>query len=209
MSLNELIYNTALGEVGTVEWAVGSNPAVVKYYAEAGHPEVTNDEVPWCAAFIGSILARCGLLGTGSLMARSYTTWGEDATNNPMRGDIVVFKRGAPPAGHVAVFIGFVGNRVKVIGGNQRDRVSEESYPKDDIIAIRRAATPRTGSAVKSSTVQAVGVSTIATGVSAVNAVSALEGTTQLVAIVSTAIVALALIYIARERIKKWAAGVK
>jgi hypothetical protein len=27
-----------------------NNPAVQAYYRDAGHPEVTHDSVPWCAA---------------------------------------------------------------------------------------------------------------------------------------------------------------
>ena len=49
---------------------------------------MADDESPWCAAFVGAVLAECGLAGTGSLTARSYLKWG-------VPGDIAVLWRGA------------------------------------------------------------------------------------------------------------------
>ena len=35
----------------------GDNPDVLAFYRDAGHPEIAHDTVPWCAAFVGGILA--------------------------------------------------------------------------------------------------------------------------------------------------------
>lgn len=48
------------------------NSAILAFYKDAGHPEVAHDETPWCAAFVGAMLQRCGIAASGSLMARSY-----------------------------------------------------------------------------------------------------------------------------------------
>ena len=67
----------AWAELGVREVKGSKNEArVLAYYREAGHGEIGNDEVPWCAAFMGAMLKRGGCEGTGSLMARSYLEWG-------------------------------------------------------------------------------------------------------------------------------------
>ena len=46
----------ARGELGTREVpGPDDNPRVLAYYADAGHPDVRNDETAWCAAFVGGM----------------------------------------------------------------------------------------------------------------------------------------------------------
>src|SRR5262245_47545073 len=63
----------ARGELGTKE-APGeaNNPVVLRYYADAGHPEINSESIAWCPAFTGAMLERSGYPGSKSLMARSY-----------------------------------------------------------------------------------------------------------------------------------------
>lgn len=132
-------YELAQKEVGTVEWADGSNPKVVAYYRDAGHPEVKDDAVAWCAAFVGAMLKRAGLPNTGSLMARSYLKWGTEVPLSDARlGDIVVFKRGTGAQGHVGFFAGMDGAKIKVLGGNQKDAVNVSRYSADSLLGVRR-----------------------------------------------------------------------
>ena len=52
----------AWGDLGVAETpAPADNPRVVRYYADVGHPQVDNDEVAWCAAFLGACLERAGV----------------------------------------------------------------------------------------------------------------------------------------------------
>jgi uncharacterized protein (TIGR02594 family) len=113
------------------------NPRIMRFYQEVGHPDVLHDETAWCAAFVGAMLERTGWLSTRSLMARSYLTWGQPlASGQP--GAIAVFRRGADPsAGHVAFWLGGMGDRVRVLGGNQGDAVSITTLPRSDLLAIR------------------------------------------------------------------------
>lgn len=133
-------YELARKEVGTFEWAEGSNPKVVAYYKDAGSPEVKDDSVAWCAAFVGSMLNRSGGKGTGKLTARSYLEWGKPVELKDARpGDIVVFKRGKSTwQGHVGFFVAVVGDKIKVLGGNQRDSVNESLYNRSDLLGVRR-----------------------------------------------------------------------
>jgi putative chitinase len=119
------------------------NGRIVEMFAEAGHPYVDDDETPWCAAAMGSWLKRAGLPQTGDLTARSYQKYGrevEGGIENAEVGDIVVFWRDHPNSwkGHVGLYEDQTANRVKVLGGNQRDKVGSNWYVKDRIVAVRR-----------------------------------------------------------------------
>lgn len=102
----------------------------------------------WCAAFMNSVLKEIGIPGSEAfsenpLMARSFVTWGEEVTDNPQPGDIVVFPRGNNGwQGHVGFFVvSFQENGREyyiILGGNQNDEVSYEAYEAKRAIAIRR-----------------------------------------------------------------------
>lgn len=93
---------------------------------------------PWCAAFVNATLAAAGLPMTGSFMARSFLKYGRPVTR-PNVGDIVVFKRGAPPSGHVAYYVkNYDHSYIVVLGGNQKDEVCMKLYRKDSILGYRR-----------------------------------------------------------------------
>jgi uncharacterized protein (TIGR02594 family) len=110
---------------------------VVGYYADVGHPQVTDDETAWCAAFLGSCLERAGVPSTRSLMARSYLDWGQ-----PLRacrhGAVAVLSRTADPAlGHVGFLVGETADAIILLGGNQGNRVRVESFPRMRLLAVR------------------------------------------------------------------------
>lgn len=128
----------AESELGVHEFAgEAANPIIVQWFADCGHPEITSDEVPNCAAALGSWLKRAGIKGTGALNARSYLDWGINL-EEPVLGCIVVFDRPPDPdAGHVAIFKRLVGNQVEVHGANQNDCVSVTRFPADRVINYR------------------------------------------------------------------------
>jgi len=140
MNFNDAIMHASARYIGVQEFpGKESNPVVEEFFRASGHPGLT-DDVPWCAAFVGAILAECGLQGTGNLMARSYSRWG---MNVPLRdakpGDVVVIERGPPPAGHVGFFVRWSDDNVILRGGNQRDTVNEAAFPAARIVVIRCA----------------------------------------------------------------------
>lgn len=140
---NAPLLSTAKAYIGTKEWAGAEhNPTVVQLFADSGHSWVKDDETPWCAAFVGSVLAQVGLYGTGKLNARSYLEWGEKVSlKDAQAGDVVILWRGSVNAktGHVAFLVGFYGDRVLLRGGNQGNAVSDATYPVERILGIRRA----------------------------------------------------------------------
>lgn len=103
-----------------------SNPRVVQYYLDVVGKRF-GDDVPWCAAFVGSKLMHAGKLSSGSLMARSYLKYGKRCVPQP--GAIAVFARGnSRISGHVNFVEHVVGNMLLCIGGNQTDAVTRASY---------------------------------------------------------------------------------
>ena len=207
------IYDIAESYLGLKEFpGAQHNKAIVNMFAATGNSWVKDDETPWCAAFVGAVLAQAGLQGTGKLNARSYATWGQAVASleEAQPGDIIVFWRGSPASsqGHVAFFSSYTGKTLKVLGGNQGDAVSVASYPASRVMAIRRAIEPKT-SLTQSTTVQASAVQIASAAGAGISAVSALSGTAQVVAIAACAVVILAGLWIMRERIKKWSGGVR
>ncbi len=128
----------AWAEFGVREVAgAGDEPAVLRYFREAGHSEIAHDATPWCAAFTGAMLKRAGLEGTGSLLARSYLAWGA-AIDDARCGAVVVLSRGDDPdAGHVGLYVGAAGHRVFLLGGNQGDAVSVEGFDAGRVLGYR------------------------------------------------------------------------
>lgn len=99
-----------------------ANPTVVKFFAESKHPEIKNDHTtPWCAAFIGAVLAEAGLPNTGTLWALDYSKYGQKL-DKPIVGAIATKKRNG--GGHVFFVVSFDDKYVYGLGGNQNDQVS-------------------------------------------------------------------------------------
>lgn len=106
------------------------NKAILGYWKEAGIKGVSDDETPWCAAFVNAMLARAKIPGTGKANAKSFIGWGTKL-DKPVPGCIVVLDR--PPVawqGHVGFFVSADPHRdtVTLLGGNQGDRVSIASF---------------------------------------------------------------------------------
>ena len=113
-----------------------TNPHIRAFFADAGQPEVSSDETAWCAAFLGACLQRAGIPPSGSLLARSYLTWGE--LTLPRLGAIAVFSRdGDPTLGHVAFLIGETPDAFLLLGGNQHDAVTVAPFPKSRLLSLR------------------------------------------------------------------------
>ena len=74
-----------------------TTPASCATTPTSATPQVDNDEIAWCAAFLGSCLERAGIASTRSLLARSYLAWGEPL-GDPHYGAIAVLSRTSDPA---------------------------------------------------------------------------------------------------------------
>ena len=132
-------YEIGRGEIGQKEIAGSAdNPRIVEYH-QATSLKATNDETPWCSAFVNWCYKQAGIKGTNSAAARSWLNWGKEL-KQPVEGCVVVLKRGAPPSGHVGFFVRQEGNLIYVLGGNQSDQVKVSAYKATDVLSYRQSA---------------------------------------------------------------------
>lgn len=200
-----VIYKIAKKYLNLREWpGAQHNPLIVKFFKDSHNGWVQDDETPWCAAFVGAVCAESGMVGTGRLNARSYLEWGYAIKKEEAeKGDIVVLWRGAREGkqGHVGFFDAFDGKAgVRILGGNQDDKVSIKSYPVARILSIRRARrNVATSKTMRTGAVGIVGaVSTMMTSL------ASLDGVVQLVVLLFGFVAAIAVFLMMRERVKKW-----
>lgn len=131
-----------IGEiVGTVH-----EPKVVAFFADAGVPEIKDDETAWCGAFMAAVWAAIGRPDVrppgdryNALRARQWLNVGRPV-DKPLPGDIAVFERGGKNArtGHVAFVAEDRGDKIQVLGGNQSNKVTLALYAKDRVLGYRR-----------------------------------------------------------------------
>lgn len=110
------------------------------FFKKAGGINIDPATTAWCAAFANSVLGAAGIKGTGSTMAQSFLKFGTPI-NKPTKGDIVVFERGARGSGlgHVGFVTGINSNgTIQVLGGNQSNRTSIETFKTDRVLGYRR-----------------------------------------------------------------------
>jgi uncharacterized protein (TIGR02594 family) len=134
----------ALQEIGVKEYAgAADNPRIVEYLSSTalGSEDSSNDETPWCSAFVNWCVLKAGYEGTDSAWAKSWLTWGKEL-DEPRRGCIAVFSRNV--GGHVAFFVGESSSGINVLGGNQSDAVKISTYPTTRLLGYRIAGQPGT-----------------------------------------------------------------
>lgn len=131
---------TARRYIGTQEWAgAPDNPRILQWWKALGAP-FTDDETPWCGAFVGGVLSESGIKPQkGGASARAWNSFGKKLTR-PAYGCIVVFWRGSKTgtAGHVGFLLGVDkrGN-LMVLGGNQSNAVNVKPFSKDRVLGYR------------------------------------------------------------------------
>lgn len=139
--------------VGVRELDKGDHPLIQWWLSLCGYSLETPDSVAWCSAFVNGITWTLRLPRSKSAAARSWLDIGlpVDAMHATAENDVVVLMRGGPgqpgpgvknAPGHVGFFAGFDDDarRIRVLGGNQSDSVSVESYPMERVLGIRRLA---------------------------------------------------------------------
>lgn len=97
-------------------------------------------KTPWCAYFVYAILRKCGFNFKTKGTARSLLKVGKPVKLEDAReGDIVVLKRGwLPWQGHVGLYAGKNGDNIRLLGGNQSNKVCYKWYKLKKLLGIRR-----------------------------------------------------------------------
>lgn len=116
------------------------HPRIMQYFKTV-RGNWQHDEVPWCSAAVNCWVTEAGVKGTGRANARSWSDWGNSLTS-PIVGCVVVLWREDPRSakGHVGFYAGVDPsdpNRFMLLGGNQGNRVSVKSYPKNRVLSYR------------------------------------------------------------------------
>lgn len=113
------------------------NPEIIAWAAETGLSRVySRDSVPWCGLFVATIAKRAGKeFPESPLWALNWAKFGVKV-EQPMLGDVIVFKR--PEGGHVALYVGEDATTWHVLGGNQSDAVTITRIAKYRAVAYRR-----------------------------------------------------------------------
>lgn len=130
----------AAAEDGVTE-ALGpkDNARVLEYLAcVVGklRPWLLRDSIAWCAAFVGWCLMQAGYRHSGSLLAKSYETYG--VACELRIGCLVVTKRGLFTwQRHVGWCLGWDDKYVYLRGGNQGNRVCRQPRKRSTITALR------------------------------------------------------------------------
>lgn len=98
--------------------------------------ELNDDEIPWCSCFVNWCIQQSGGKGTRSAMARSWLNWGEKSDGQV--GDIVILKRGTS---NIQGHVGFVVKKgllnIDVLGGNQSNNVTVQSFSRTKVLGYR------------------------------------------------------------------------
>jgi uncharacterized protein (TIGR02594 family) len=115
---------------------------IVEYHASTSlSPRMAaKDETPWCSSFVNWVMWHAGFIGTRNAMAKSWLTWGNaENAAAPRRGAItVIFNKhrssrsdhatGSSSGYHVAFLLSKTADGLYLLGGNQRNAVSEQLF---------------------------------------------------------------------------------
>jgi uncharacterized protein (TIGR02594 family) len=113
------------------------NPRILEYQ-RATALGATDDETPWCSAFVNWCMMQAGIARTNSAAARSWLTWGTSLAA-PRLGCVTVLSRSTDPTkGHVGFFVDDDGPEyLRLLGGNQGNAVSIRTYRAELALGYR------------------------------------------------------------------------
>ena len=127
----------ALKEVGIAEsHGKDHNKRVLEYQATTSG-KYTDDETPWCGAFISWVLTKANIKHGIKIpeRARAWSSFGSP-TNNPIVGTIAVKSRVG--GGHVCIVVGKdKDGNLLCVGGNQNNEVNIGTYKKEVFESFR------------------------------------------------------------------------
>ncbi|MFK5912878.1 MAG: TIGR02594 family protein [Woeseiaceae bacterium] len=130
-------YDVAKAELGVREKSKVNkhNSRIIEYHATTTLKAKT-DEIPWCSSFVNWVITESAYKGTNNALAKSWLKWGVKVIA-PVKGDIVVIKKkssgsdkstGSSSGYHVAFFDSKSATHIRLLGGNQRDKVKYSTF---------------------------------------------------------------------------------
>ena len=131
-------YSIAKNFIGIHEKAGDQdNPFIVWCLSLCGYNDA-HDETAWCSCFANAICFILGLNRSKSAAAVSWLTEGThvELSDAQVGFDICIFKTVA--GHHVGFFGGMQNGLINLLGGNQKDMVSEALWKTDNLMEVRR-----------------------------------------------------------------------
>ena len=145
-------YDVAKAELGVRENSKINkhNARIIEYHATTTLAAKT-DEIPWCSSFVNWVIIQSAYKGTNNALAKSWLDWGAKVIT-PIQGDIVILKKkktgsdkitGSSTGYHVAFFDSKSATHIRLLGGNQRDRVKYSTFnlSRYEVLGYRRPFT--------------------------------------------------------------------
>ena len=132
----------AWSQVGVSETpGAAATPEIIEYFRGAGRPDISSDEVAWCMAFVVYCLARSGTAQAAieaipkseRLLAYSALRLGEHIETLRV-GAVAVVRTSA--GYHTGFVHGWTDTHLKILGGNQKDSVSEAMFARSSIVGL-------------------------------------------------------------------------
>jgi uncharacterized protein (TIGR02594 family) len=135
-------FDLAQRYIGIKEIPGEADHPLIRWWHSLTYTGETDDEVPWCSSFVNGVTWELRLPRSKSARARSWLNVGMqvDGIDDAVIGrDVVILSRGnSPTAGHVGFYAGADANDVRLLGGNQGNKVSIAPYSRHRILGIRR-----------------------------------------------------------------------
>lgn len=144
-------FDLAQRYVGIKELAGEKDHPLIQWWLSlCGFSTDAPDETAWCSAFVNGVSWLLRLPRSKSAAARSNLLVGRPIALADAKPefDVVILKRGggnqpgpevtSGASGHVGFFAGLEGDRVLVLGGNQSNGVTIQSFPVASVLGVRR-----------------------------------------------------------------------
>lgn len=114
-------------EIGVHEIRGGENKRILEYSKATPFPQ-TEDEVPWCSFFMNWVMKQCGMQRSGSGMARSWLGHGTRLPGYRQYAICVIRRGNSSWQGHVFFALERKNGRIRALGGNQSDAVTDTAW---------------------------------------------------------------------------------
>ena len=130
--LSQITETGSTGEVFNSRWRKTANPLLVLFFHQIGYKEtqLPGDCTPWCAATVAWCLKRTGMsIPSNPASTQGYLQYGRRVTD-PRPGDLCIFAGvNDTSAGHLGLYVSRVGDKLRVLGGNQTGRSATNCGP--------------------------------------------------------------------------------
>ena len=130
--LSQITEIGSTGEVFNSRWKRIANPLIVLFFHQIGYKETERlgDCTPWCAATVAWCLKRTGMsIPSNPASSQSYLQYGKQVAD-PRPGDLCVFAGvNDSSAGHLGLYVSRIGDKLRVLGGNQTGQSATNCGP--------------------------------------------------------------------------------